>query len=326
MEIINENYILLTFEFDESKKFSVNDFRSVLMGQDEEINILKEKKKNIQFHNVPSEINENFIKRVKKIYQEDLENKTNYLYPIDFSIIKRVIQTLKVGDRTRYVNKPAGSMVLFKFIGPLTYITDILILFKQMINSWMDYENDIFNKIINQNIILGSETKYIEEVVNQNYFLLSFTFNSEQADPNDFRRALLGLSRISKGKEIPFNPNVPEIINTSYLKIIEKKYGEKLDSNIKYIYPIDFAIIKRPVSYEFKNIKRKSNFAAGVFLLYKYLGPLTYIKNFEEILQLTFKNLRSEEKKESKFKNSYFNKANDPLIILGAELKYYKGF
>jgi len=326
MEIINENYILLSFEFDGNKKFSVNDFRSVLMGIDEEIKIIREKKKNLQIHNVPSEINKLFIERVKKVHKDNLDNKVKYLYPIDFSLVKRVIQTFKVGERTRFVNKPVGAMVLFKYMGPLIYISDFLILLKQEINSWKDNENDIFNKTVNQNIILGSETKYLEEIVSQNYFLLSFAFNSEKADPNDFRRALLGLTRITKGKEIPFNPNVPEIINMSFLKRIEKEYDEKLDSNIRYIYPIDFAIIKRPVSYDTKSGKRKSNFAAGVFLLYKYMGPLTYIKEFKEILQLTFKKLRSEEKKEIQFKNSYFNKANDPVIILGAELRYYNVF
>lgn len=326
MEIINENYILLTFEFDENKKFSVNDFRSVLMGIDEEINKLREKKKNLQVHNVPSEINKIFIERIKNTHKDDLDNKMKYLYPVDFSIVKRVIQTFKVGERARFINKPVGLMVLFKYMGPLIYISDFLILLKHNINSWKDNENDIFNKTLNQNIILGSEAKYIEDIVSQNYFLLSFAFISEKADPNDFRRALLGLTRISKGKEIPFNPNVPEIINMYFLKRIEKEYDEKLDSNIRYIYPIDFAIIKRPVSYDTKSGRRKSNFAAGVFLLYKYMGPLTYIKEFKEILQLTFKKLRSEEKKETQFKNSYFNKANDPVIILGAELKYYNGF
>lgn len=326
MEIINENYILLTFEFDENKKFSVNDFRSVLMGIDEEIEIIREKKKNLQIHNVPSEINKFFIERVKYIHNDDLDNKVKHLYPIDFSLVKRVIQTFKLGEKTRFINKPAGSIVLFKYMGPLIYISDFLILLKQKINSWKDNENDIFNKTLKQNIILGSEAKYLEEIVSQNYFLISFAFSSEKADPNDFRRALLGLTRVTKGKEIPFNPNVPKIINTYFLKRVEREYNEKLDSNKRYIYPLDFAIIKRPVSYDTESGRRKSDFAAGVFLLYKYMGPLTYITEFKEILQMTFKKLRSEEEKEPLFKNSYFNKANDPLIIIGTELKYYNGF
>ncbi len=326
MEIINENYILFILEFDENKKISVNDFRSVLMGNDVEINNLREKKKNLQFHNFPSEINERFIERVKKIHKDDLDDKVNYLYPIDFSIIKRVVHTFKVGERTRYTNRPAGIMVLFKYVAPLIYITDFLNIFKQKIDSWKENEQNIFNNIINQNIILGFESKYMEEIINQNYFLLSFTFNSEKADPNDFRRALLGLTRKSKGKEIPFNPNVPELINKYFLKRIEQEYGEKLDSNIKYIYPIDFAIIKRPVIYDTKNGKRKSDFAAGVFLLYKYVGPLTYVKSFKEVLESIFTKLRNEKNKENEFKNSYFYKANNPLIIISADLRYYKGF
>ncbi len=310
MEIINENYILLTFEFDENKKFSVNDFRSVIMGIDEEINNLREKKKKLQIHNVPSEVNKDFVKRVKNRHKEELDAKTTFLYPLDYSIIKRVVQTFKVGDRIRYTNKPAGIIVLFKYMGPLMYISDFLNILKQKIDFWKNKEKDIFSNTRNQKIIIGSESKYMKEIINQNYFLLNFIFCSERADPNDFRRALLGLGRAQ---------NIPEMINYEFRKIIKQKYGENLDSDVKYIYPIDFAIIKRPVIYNTEKGEKKSDFAAGVILLYKYMGPLVYINDFNEILQLAFKKLREGKKK-------LFNKANDPLIIIGAELKYFEGF
>lgn len=316
MEIINEKYILIMFEFNEKNRISIKEFRSILMGNDEEINVIEKKRNNFEVHNVPFEINNEFIKKVKTKYKEDLETEIKYLYPIDFSIIKRVTHTFKVGERTRYINKPAGIMCLFKYMGPLTYIKEFLKLLEHKLDAWKKQKNDVFYNINNLNLILGSESRYIEEIINQNYFLLHFEFCSEKADPNDFRRALLGLSRISKGKEIPFRPNVPAFINSYYKKKIEEIHGEKLDPNIKCIYPIDFSIIKRPVSYDTESGKRKLDFAAGVFLLYKYTGPLTYINDFKEILQVIFKEL----------KNSYFNKANEPLIIIGAELKYFNDF
>ena len=316
MEIINENYILLTFEFDENKKFNVNDFRRILLGNVKEIDTIKKKNKNLVIHNIPIEIDNLFIKIVKKKHDDDLNNEIEYLYPIDFSIIKRVVHSFKVGDQTRYTNKPAGILTLYKYLGPLNYIKDILKLLHQNLTNWSDNENDVFQNIKNLILILGSESKYLKKIVNQNYFFLHFEFCNEKADPNDFRRALLGLSRIYKGKKIPFKPNIPEIINDVYIKKIKSEYGENLDSDIRYLYPIDFSIIKRPISYDTESGQKKSDFAAGVCLLYKYMGPLTYINDFKGILEEKFKEL----------KNSYFNKANEPLIIIGADLKYYKGF
>ena len=336
MEIINENYILIVFEFAEGNKASVNNFRCILMGNVEEINNFRDK---FIVHNFPMDINKDFIKNIKSKYKEQLDDGKNFLFPIDFSIIKRIVHTFEVSGRVRYTNKPVGIMALFKYMGPLTYIKDFLKLMENRLNNMRKEERNVFHNITNLKLILGSELKYTEEIINQNFFLFIFEFNDSSADPNDFRRTLLGLQRTIKKKMIDGNtkkvqvdvkPNIPKFINKYYLSKIEKKYDEKLDSKTDYIYPIDFAIIKRPVVYETDSgDTRRSDFAAGVILLYKYMGPMTYVNDFKETIELTFTALRSGDKKEmhlKTLKNPYFKKANEPLIIIGAELKYFKGF
>lgn len=326
MEIINENYISITFEFNKVSNTKINEYRYYLMGEKDEINGIKRKKKDINTHNVPNEIDEIFINNIKEIYNKNLDDNISYLYPLDFSIIKRVVHTIKVGEKQRFTNKPAGIMVLYKYMGPLTYIKEFLTILKSNLNNWRKGKNDVFYKTDNFAIILGSELKYITRIINQNYFILHFEFNHPKADPNDFRRALLGLKRIYKGEEKDFHPNIPKFINKYFIKKIKDIHNKKLEENVDYVFPIDFSIIKRPIIYD---NGKKSDFAKGVMVLYKYMGPLIYIDTFKEEIQMIFKELGKNEIKKEDFKdlkNSYFLKSDDPLIIIGADLKYYKGF
>jgi len=260
-----------------------------------------------------------------------LDSNLQYLNPLDFSIIKRVIHTYKLGNKTRYSNKPAGIITLYKYLGPLTYIKDLLFIFKEKIDKWKGIDKDIFYNIQEIKIILGSELDYLKKIINQNYFITYFEFSNENADPNDFRRSLLGLKRNYRGSEIEFHPNIPKFINKFFMDKIREKYREKLDESVEYILPIDFSLIKRPILlYKSEDGKKKvSDLAVGVIIIYKYTGLLEYVKVFKNIFKKTFSELRKERDIDNQFKelkNYIFKNANNPLIIIGAELKFYKDF
>lgn len=329
MEIINENYICLVFEFPKENKKSIKEYRSSLIGNTENLKKIKGKKKPLIIHNLPDEINREFIKKIQKY--EKLDSNLQYLNPIDFSIIKRVIHTYKTGNKTRYTNKPVGIITLYKYLGPFTYIKDLLFIIKEKIDKWKGNDRDIFFNIQETKIILGSELDYLEKIINHNYFITYFEFSNENADPNDFRRSLLGLKRNYRGEEIDFHPNIPKFINKFFIDKIREKYKEKLDERVEYILPMDFSIIKRPILlYKSEDGKKKvSDLAVGVIMIYKFTGLLEYINEFKTIFKKTFSELRKERDLNNHFKelkNYIFKKANNPLIIIGAELEFYKDF
>jgi len=338
MEIINENYIFISFEFNEESKVKQDDFRIALLGREEELIKLKKNKKNIKFHNVPVEIRSEFIKKIKETHNVDLDENIKYLYPIDFSLIKRIIHTYdierykngkpiidektgKVKKITRYINKAPGVIILYKYMGSITFIKDFVNILNERFKIWQNYKNDndkdIFFKIKKFQFILGAESEYLNNAINQNYFTIYFEFKPDKkADPNNFRRCLLGLKKRIMGKEEEIHPNVPREIRSEFIKKIKETHNIDLDENIKYLYPIDFSIIKRPIIlyYTEENKPKISNLAVGVIVLYKYMGPITFINDFKKIFQDVFKNL---------IKQWPFKKANAPLIIIGAELEAY---
>ncbi|MHA1395899.1 MAG: hypothetical protein ACTSRZ_20540, partial [Promethearchaeota archaeon] len=264
MEIKDENYILITFDFGD--KFSEKDFRISLTGYKKDIDIIN--KRNKKLINVVDVFNKKILENVKI---DNINGDLQFLKPIKFSIIKRVIQTYKIGQRMRYSNKPMGVICLYKYLGPYSFLKDLIRLMKNYFERWTNNENLLYFGIKDFKIFIGSEIKDTKEFENKDYFTVIFDFCHEKADPNDFRRSLLGLP---KGKD------VKELINNKFIEKINQKYEEKIDKNIEFIVAVDFSIIKDPVIlYVSDNGEKKiSNLAAGVILIYKYLGPLTYIK------------------------------------------------
>ncbi len=340
MEVINENYILLSFEFKENKSGKLEQFYISLMGDVNYYDILNEsKKKKNEFFNVPKEINKDFVGIIKKKHGKELKKETKYLFPIDFSVVKRIFHTYEVerfkdgelyidkktGEtytKTRFVNKPPGYIALYKYMGPIIYINEFLSLVKESFLKWQISSKNIFSEFDDIKIYLSSELDYLEEIINHNFFTIRLEFKSvENADPNDFRRALLGEKRKYKGKEVPFNPNVPDLIKERFLeKLKKKKYQPNLDEKIKFAYPIEFSIIKRPIIlYKSENGTNKtSSRAAGIIFLYKYMGPITLIESFKNAIQEEFIELNKTKK--------LFQKVNEPLLLIGAEITAYEGF
>jgi len=340
MEVINENYILLSFEFKEKKLGKLEQFYVSLMGDKDYYNDLnKLKKKKIEFFDVPKEINEKFIEAIKKKHGKELDKKTKYFFPIDFSVVKRVVHTYEVErykdgklfidektgkayTKRRFVNKPPGYIALYKYMGPITYINDFLSIVKENFMKWRTQNNNIFSDFNFIKIYLSSELDYLDEIINHNLFTVHLEFkNVKNTDPNDFRRALLGEKRKYKGELKSFNPNVRELVKNRFLKIIKKNANSaKLDEKTTFAYPIEFSIIKRPIIlYKTENgtIKTSSR-ATGVTFLYKYMGPITYIDFFKNAIKEIFKEIIES--------NKLFQKVNEPLLLIGAELSAYEGY
>lgn len=344
MEVINENYILIKLEYTNSKKYNLDSYYISLMGDSDYYQIHKENvdaynkrpdikrqkdiNKIIHFDNIPLTINTEFVNIVKRDHQRDLDNDIKYCYPIDFAEIKCVVQTYVYGDKTnkkdqvRYVNKSPGIMVLYKYMGPITLILNFLEVLRNMFKELSTKSENILQQFKHYEIILCSESNYLVDIINHNYFITFFEFTHEKADPNDFRRNLLGIERRKKGED----PNeqlgkfgVPRKNNDDFIEKVKKK--RELDPDANYTYPIDFGIIKKPIILYTKEDgeHRLSNRAAGVILIYQYMGPITLVEDFREIFINTFKN--------DNLINQWavFKKANEPRILIGATLKEFEG-
>ena len=105
MEVINENYILLSFEFKEKKSGKLEQFYISLMGDNDYYNDLNEpKKKKIKIFDVPKEIRKEFIEIIKKNHGKELDKEIRYFFPIDFAVVKRVVHTYEAEiDKVRQV-------------------------------------------------------------------------------------------------------------------------------------------------------------------------------------------------------------------------------
>lgn len=260
-----------------------------------------------------------FLKKKNQI------EENNYLYPIDFSIIKRVFhthkaETYKFGKKikiSRFINIPPGITIIYKYIGPIVYTESYL---KILEKKFKLKQEDIFTDIKNYKIILCSDLGFLEEILNQNYFLVHIIFNSDiNADPNDFRRSLLGLKRIYKEELKSPNPDIPNDIKNKFIEYIN---GNSLKMDDSFILSMNFSIIKRPILlYSDEKAKKPHKIyemAAGVIVLYKYIGPINYIEQFRKAFEDVFKKLQKD--------NALFKKAKNILILVGTDLNMYKNF
>lgn len=333
MEIINENYMVIILQYRDTKKYNLYSYYTSLMGDSEFFNIYKEnakikkKKLNIKFDNIPKIINESFIDIAKINHNKELDENIKYFYPIDFSEIKRVVQIHVVGKSTenetvKYLNKSPGLILLYKYTGPITLTKEFVKLVKQKFNVLTKDSKNILSSFLTYKIIFSSETEYLIDIINHNYFIVHFEFSHENADPNDFRRYLLGIKRRERGKgpnEQIGKSGLPKIISQAFINKV--KNSRNLEEEV-YAFPIDFAIIKRPiVLYTKEDGEHKiSNRAAGVLLIYQYMGPIIFLEDFRTVIIEMFK------KKKRNHEKSVLYKANNPLILIGAALSEFEGF
>ena len=334
MEIINESYMVIILQYKEKKKCNLYSYYTSLMGDSDFFNIYKEnatvkkeKKLNIKFDNIPKIINESFIDIAKINHNKELDENIKFFYPIDFSEIKRVVQIHVVGKSTekeivKYLNKSPGLILLYKYMGPITLTKEFVKLVQQKFNVLIKDSKNILSSFLTYKIIFSGETEYLTDIINHNYFIVHFEFSHESADPNDFRRYLLGIKRRERGKD----PNeqigksgLPKNINQAFINKVKHKRNLKEEN---YAFPIDFSIIKRPiVLYTKEDGEHKiSNRAAGVILIYQYMGPITFLEDFRTVfIEMLKKNKKNHEK-------SVLYKANNPLIFIGAALSEFEGF
>ncbi len=334
MEIINENYMAIVLQYKDSKKYNFDSYYTSLMGDSEFFNIKKEnaklkkkKKLNIKFDDIPKLINESFLNVAKINHNKDLDEKVKYFYPIDFSEIKRVVQIHVVGKSTenenvKYLNRSPGLILLYKYMGPITLTKEFVKLVRKKFNSLIKDSKNILSSFLTYNIIFSGESEYLIDFINHNYFIVHFEFSHKNANPNDFRRFLLGIKRRKKGKD----PNeqigksgLPKKINQAFINKVKNR--RNLEEEV-YAFPIYFSIIKRPVViYTNDDGEHKiSNRAAGIILIYQYMGPIAFMEDFRTIFIDMVKNEKLNHEK------SVLYKANNPLILIGAALSEFEGF
>ena len=321
MEIINENYILIILEYNKKKsKPPLDSFYISLMGDKEYHKILEEnaglkkKKRNFTIFDIPKKINQEFLATNKGA---NLDKDTKFLYPLDFCQIKRVVNT-----ETGYSNTSPGIVVLYSYMGPITLIEDFIRIIQKKFDDWNQNskDNKIFSHIQKYKILLCAEFEDISEIVNHNFFIAHFENRDKNADPNDFRRPLLGIKK-SEDLFSPVQKMIPAAIKNDFMRRVKSVDSSiQLDENTKFAYPIDFSIIKRPVVlYTDENgIKNISNTSSGVNIIYSYMGPITLVDTFKEAFQDVFGRIKDDFK--------VFNKANKPLLLIGAELEEFKDF
>lgn len=104
----------------------------------------------------------------------------------------------------------------------------------------------------------------------------------------------------------------------------EFKKDIEIDAETILAYPIDFSIIRRPVVLysDEKDGKKKhkiSQKASGVMTAYKYMGPILEIEKF----RIIFKKVLTGSIVSNK---SLFDKSDDPLLLIGADIEAYDGF
>jgi len=330
-------------EFKEDNNESLDSFRVSLMGDKKFIESLEENKKleliarknkenkkrrkiikNIKFNDIPNDIKNEFIEAVKDV--RELDDETMYLYPIDFSMIKRVSRmdyqrTTGGKEIRRRLDKIAGFVALYEYIGPTVLIRDFLRILEKKINEWNKSNEHILSNIQDFKIIPCSEFKYSSDLTEQNYFIahLKFQASFANANPNDYREYLLGIPRDEK-REKPADPN--EL--SGFVKEVTDRFVEKMESSreldreVKYAFPVDFSIMKKPIELykDDDGYTRYSDKAIGVNLIYKYRGPDSLPNEFKEVFQITIEKLILERK--------IFQKLREPLLMVGASLKKYK--
>jgi len=324
LNIINENYILISLEYREPKKFNFDSYYISLLEDTEYLKIKKENAKikgqklNLKINYIPQEINEEFIELAREKHDKELSDDDQYCFPVDFAEIKRVVHTHTAGGKTKYINKSPGVIVIYKYLGPITLIEEFIKIVRNKFSIIEDPDDkSIFSGFAEYKIFLSAESEYLTKIINHNYFIAHFEFIHENADPNDFRRNLLGTDRKNPIETIGTR-GIPKLTNEEFLKKFKGK--REMDENQRYTYPIDFAIIKKPIRLYTKDNGERviSNRAAGVILIYQYMGPITIVEDFRAIFAEIF------EKEKEKNEKSVFHKANEPLILIGANLNEFE--
>lgn len=331
---MNENYIVIILEFKDERKLNNESLLVSLKGDENLYNLYIENGKKVKFQNILKKIDLEFNKEILKRKEEIQEDPL--LYPIDFSIVKKITHTheaesYKFGKRfihTRFINKPPEIMIIYKYMGLINYIEDYI---KILDKKFKLKEEEIFIDIDDYKVFLCSESNFLEEILNQNYFLVYMLFKGDiKADPNDFRRSLLGIERkyntkrhTDSGVNYIYKRPSPDILNDIRKKFLGYVGTRSLNENEDYVYPIKFSIIKKPtLLYTDRRSKKPhniSNRAAGVMILYKYLGPINQTQNFRKALVEVFNNKYNS-------KVGLFKRIKKLLILIGAELNLYKNF
>jgi hypothetical protein len=149
---------------------------------------------------------------------------------------------------------------------------------------------------------LDYDSKYIS-------IILEFEYDSKDKKKkyrtNDFREAFLGLSP----PEYPNargSPNIPKTIRELF------KYEREI------IYPIHWALIKKPVKVDMPDKKDNyiiRNTAVGAIILYEYLGLL------EDYRKCCLELEKFITKKKTDGKPVHFKSLKDFKIIIGYDLK-----
>ena len=221
MEILNENYFILILNFNDERKFNNDSFLISLKGDEKLYKLYKDNNKNVIFNNIPKNIEDDYFKKFPN--RIDQKEDDVILRPIDFSIIKKITYTheaesYKFGKKivhTRFVNIPPGVITVYKYTGTILHTEEFLHVFN---NYFKNAKGSIHNDIISYKIIICSESRLLDEIMNQNYFLIYLLFKGDKkADPNDFRRSLLGIQRKKKKKgsnlEYEYVSPSPDIIS-----------------------------------------------------------------------------------------------------------------
>ncbi len=313
------------------KKKNIDEFFVALTGDSKFGDVINNNRtQDITFSNVPKDINKEFVAYMRE-KGEELDPTTNYLYPINFSLIKRIVHIYegksihthegikKDINRWRITNKSPGIMMLYKYMGPIFYFSDFVKLIKEKIEIWREVKKNIFFNFKDIKFILCAEIDYLDEIINHKHFIVSFDFKTDKkADPNDFRRPLLGITRAHKSLDEFGRHGFPKMIKEEFKKDI------RIDAETILAYPIDFSIIRRPVVLysEIKDGIKKhkiSQKASGVMTVYKYMGPIVEIERFRSIFKKVLTGSIGSNK-------SLFDKSDDPILLIGADIEAYDGF
>lgn len=133
--------------------------------------------------------------------------------------------------------------------------------------------------------------------------VVEFDYNSKKTKgvPNDIRRSFMGLDWAK--------PNIPN------------KLKDLLKTDDDIIYPIHFALIKKPIKMDLPETKKGysvRNAAVGAMVLYEYLGLFQELGRFVDIFDKFIKDLITNEK------NKHFSACKDYKIIIGKDWKDVK--
>lgn len=133
--------------------------------------------------------------------------------------------------------------------------------------------------------------------------IVEFDYHSKKSKgiPNDIRRSFMGLDWAK--------PNIPN------------KIKEAIKSEDDIIYPVHFALIKKPIKMDLPETKKGysiRNTAVGAMVLYEYLGLFQELGKLVDCFDNFINDLISNEK------NKHFSACKNYTIIIGRDWKDVK--